>query len=284
MGVKQTAARPESLPSNMPFPNQADSSRADSAQTEWLEHVRPLPFVRSRLFCLPHAGGDASQYVSWQQYFGLGIQVCPVQLPGRGRRIHQPPYRSARAAAETAYEHLGRYFDLPAVLFGHSMGALIVYELACILEDHGTPPQMLVVAGKAAPHLPPARARNSLGDEELIADLRALGGTPHELLEDRSALQFYLPLIRSDLAVVDDYIHRREAPLSCPILCLGGMADSTTGPESLAAWSRYTRAEFDLRIFPGDHFFVRSETPLVCEAIVRMLRNDSGRNDHGGDI
>ena len=240
--------------------------------TEWLDHVRPIPQVSARLFCLPHAGGDALQYMHWQPYFLPSIQVCPIQLPGRGRRMAQRPLRSARSIAEAAHANLGALLHEPFALFGHSMGALIAYELGCVLEDRGIVPEVLIVAAKSAPHLPARRARGLLPDDELIRELSVLDGTPREILADRSSLQFYLPLIRSDFAVVDTYVYDRKSRLTCPIVCFGGCGDPTTTIECLAAWSVHTAGAFELVMFPGNHFFVRQETAAVCRAIVTRLR------------
>jgi medium-chain acyl-[acyl-carrier-protein] hydrolase len=186
--------------------------------------------------------------------------------------LAQLPLRSARSIAEAAQTNLRALLHEPFALFGHSMGALIAYELGCVLEDRGIVPEVLIVAAKSAPHLPARRARGILPDDELIRELRALDGTPRALLEDRSSLQFYLPLIRSDFAVVDTYVHDRKTRLSCPIACLGGSDDPTTSKESLAAWSVHTAGSFELVMFPGNHFFVREETAAVCRAIVTRLR------------
>lgn len=240
----------------------------------WLPYRVPRARAHLRLFCLPYAGGGASAYRAWGSEISPEIEILAVQLPGRENRFREPPLRSMSALVERLSVALRPYMDRPFAFFGHSMGALVAYELARALRRQGGPtPVHLVVSGREAPHVPSAHeAMHELSDDALVARLQRLGGTPPEALAQPALLQLVLPLLRADLEAHDTYAYRDDAPLDCPITAFGGLRDPEVRRDHLAAWQRHTRGGFALHSFPGDHFFIRQSQHAVLATLGKILR------------
>jgi medium-chain acyl-[acyl-carrier-protein] hydrolase len=164
------------------------------------------------------------------------------------------------------------YLNKPFVLFGHSMGALVAFELARKLRrDHQTLPECLIVSGRVAPHVAiPRSPLNDLPQAEFVEGLKQLNGTSREVLEDEGLMSLITPMLRADLAVHENYRYTPEAPLSCDILALCGLHDTEAGREGVEAWQSYTDGRFTRRMFPGDHFFIQSAQALY----LRMLSSE----------
>jgi medium-chain acyl-[acyl-carrier-protein] hydrolase len=177
----------------------------------------------------------------------------------------------AEAAADALRPHLGR----PYALFGHSMGAMIAFEVARRLRRAGAPqPVHLFASACRAPQLNDFRSRTfDMPHGELIQALRRLNGTPQEILESDELMEFFVPLIRADLQLTQTYVCPPEPPLSCPISAFGGLQDPEETPERLAAWHEQTDADFELLMFEGDHFFLHTQSSLLLESIgLRLAR------------
>lgn len=150
--------------------------------------------------------------------------------------------------------------DQPFAFFGHSMGALVGFELTRLLRKKGGPqPLHLFVSGAAAPHLPPREIPiYALPEREFIKALHSLNGTPKELLESEELMQLILPTLRADFAVCDTYTYKNGPALRCPITVCGGTRDRKLSRSDLQAWRSETDASFSVQMFPGDHFFLHT--------------------------
>jgi medium-chain acyl-[acyl-carrier-protein] hydrolase len=243
------------------------------ARTPWLAYHKPVPQARLRLFCLPFAGGNALTFRHWQSGLHPGIEVCPIQLPGRGGRLREPASTSLPATARALAEALRPYADKPCAFFGHSMGALTAFELARQLRRAGGPePLHLFVSGSRAPQLPRTDPLTyDLPEPEFVAELRRLNGTPHEVLEHPELMTLMLPLLRADFEAVQTYSYTPEPPLACPLTAFGGLQDRDVQREQLEAWREQTTGAFSVRMFPGDHFFLNSAEPLLLTVIAQEL-------------
>lgn len=217
----------------------------------------PRPGAALRLFCFPHAGGGAVAFRDWVRHLPEAVELCPVQLPGRETRLQEPPFGRIAPLVAAACEALLPYLDRPFAFYGHSMGALVSFELARRLRRVGRKlPEMLLVSGRAAPHLPPdRRSLHELPEAELLAELRDLDGTPAEVLDSRELMELMLPTLRADFAVCETYTFSPDAPLSCPIVAFGAADDPEVGRERLAGWGLHTTESFELEILRGGHFF-----------------------------
>jgi len=226
-----------------------------------------------RLFCFPYAGGRASLFRTWSDQLPTTVQVCPIQLPGRGSHTRQPPFTQISPLVEALAEALLPHLDQPFALFGHSMGAIISFELARQLRRERRPePVHLFVSGARAPQVsdrdPPIY---NLPDSELLEKLRRLNGTPQEVLEHPELVQLVLPILRADFEAIQTYAYAPGPPLGCPISAFGGVDDHEVSCEHLEAWREQTTAGFRLRMLPGDHFFLQAAQPLLLRTLSQQL-------------
>jgi medium-chain acyl-[acyl-carrier-protein] hydrolase len=227
-----------------------------------------------RLFCFPYAGGSAAIFQRWQGALPAVVEVCPVHLPGRGARLSEPPFMNSAPLVEALCDNLGPYLDKPFAFFGHSMGALISFELARELRRRKGPlPLCLYISGRGAPQLAePDIPRHDLPEEEFIAELRRLNGTPREILENAELMHIMSPLLRADFSICETYEYKSEPPLPCAIYAFGGLQDYEVGRESLEGWREQTQGSFTLRMLPGDHFYLNSQSALLLQILAQDLQ------------
>jgi len=239
----------------------------------WVIRPRPNPRARLRLFCFPFAGGGASTYRGWPAHLPADIDVATVQLPGREERLREPAFHDATELCGKLACVLAPYFDRPFALFGHSMGALLAFELARMLRTTGGPsPVHLFVSAHCGPrklHCLPSVI--GMSDRELVSLLRSLSGTPDEVLEDGDVMKLILPLFRADLTICETYRYVAAEPLACPISAFGGALDDYVRRPDLLAWSAETRGTFQARMFTGGHFFLNDVKPRLLQAITDDL-------------
>jgi len=252
---------------------------SSSLAGKWFIFGRPKAPVAMRLFCFPYAGGAASVFADWSNDLPDNVQVCGVQLPGRQNRLSETPYRDLSVLVEDLSEAFEDYCDLPFALFGHSMGALISFEFARDLRRKNLPlPVHLFVAGYAAPQLPRRQLPlHNVSDRELIIALHRFRGTPEHLLQNEQLMQMMLPVLRADFSLCETYVYRPEEPLACPITALSGLSSTDASRTELQQWATQTTADFKIKMFSGDHFFLTTaRTPLlqlISEELQRRTRN-----------
>ncbi|MEU6357164.1 alpha/beta fold hydrolase [Streptomyces sp. NPDC047072] len=245
---------------------------------DWAVRWYPSPDAPLRLFCVPHSGGGAATYRDWARRLAPDIEVVAVRLPGRETRFREPPYHSVDQMIPDLLAALSPLLDRPHSWFGHSMGALVAYEMCRALGPERA--TRLVVAARPAPHL--ADDGPSLHDaptDDFLAGLHALNGTPEELRGQRGALLTFLPTLRADFAVVETYAPRPGPLLSCPVVAYGGSDDAVASYEQLAGWDSCTDAGCSVRLFPGGHFFVHEHPDLVLPALAAELARTEETSD-----
>jgi medium-chain acyl-[acyl-carrier-protein] hydrolase len=238
-----------------------------------LRSRRPLP-GRVRLFCLPYAGGSASAYRAWEDGLPADLEASPVQLPGRGARFREPSFRRLGELVPALADGLAPLLDRPFALFGHSMGAVVAFELVRELRRRGAPaPVLLAVSGRQAPRRPePEPPFAHLPDAEFLEEVRRrYDGIPPEVLAERELLHLLLPALRADVEALEGYVYRADAPLACAISCFGGEDDPHVTVADLEAWRDETSARVTVRRFPGGHFFVESARGEVLGALAGDL-------------
>jgi medium-chain acyl-[acyl-carrier-protein] hydrolase len=236
---------------------------------------RSAPAARFRLICFPYAGGGASIFREWALDLPADIAITAIQLPGREDRLRERPYTDLDNVVQELAAALPRYSPQPFAFFGHSMGALVSFELARRLSiAGGVQPTHLFVSGHRAPSLPDRDTPiHRLPDSAFIEELRKLNGTPKEILENTEIMRVVLPAIRADFQVCETYVYENREPLPCPITALGGLQDRKVRNQDLPAWRNETRSSFRLRMFPGDHYFLRSCRVPILRSILEDLNN-----------
>ncbi|HZO70892.1 MAG TPA: alpha/beta fold hydrolase [Ktedonobacteraceae bacterium] len=243
------------------------------SQKLWLPYWKAQKGSCLRLFCLHYAGGSASLFRQWQQMMPLGVEVCAIQLPGREARISEAPFSEAAEVVQALAQVLTPYLDMPFILFGHSMGALLSFELARQLRRENLPmPMHLFVSAHRAPQLPYRLPRlHDLEQDAFIQSLRRLSSIPAEVLANEEFLQHIIPLLRADFALCEQHSYSPERPLDCSISVFGGLADDRVTRQELLAWRAQTKAPFVLQMFPGDHFFLQSAQNQLVQVIADVL-------------
>jgi medium-chain acyl-[acyl-carrier-protein] hydrolase len=230
--------------------------------------------------CLPYAGGSASAFRGWGELLPEAIELCAVQLPGRENRIGELPFSRldelvpvlARALQEEG-------LDIPFALFGHSMGALIGFELARHLGTTAQrEPCRLIVSGCNAPGLlDPNSHLHELDDAELLRELVRLDRVAPVVLENEELSRLVLPMLRADCGIVETYRYEPSEPLRCDVSVYGGEADDLTTAAGLAAWRDHTAGDFVVQMFPGDHDFPQSMRAALVEAVAASALRSAAR-------
>ena len=245
----------------------------------WFQGSHTRGPIDLKLFCFPYAGGTASIYRNWADLLPPTVQVIPVELPGRGARLREPPFVSATALIDVLGEAIRPWLDTPFSFFGHSMGAVIAFELSRWLRrKYNLEPRTLFASGRRAPQTPDNEpATYDLPHDEFIEELSKLDGTPREVLEHAELMEIMVPLLRADFQLVQTYEYVAEAPLQCPIIAYSGLQDRYVTRDLLLPWKEQTISEFRLHMLPGDHFFLRSSQTPLLGLLARELHEDIAR-------
>lgn len=251
----------------MRMPVNADIFRE---MNRWLQNLTPRPMARARLVCVPHAGGGPSAFMGWRTLIPVNVELWVVRLPGHEGRFDEPPETDLRTAAMTVASALAGLTNIPFVIFGHSLGAWLGFEVARRLRETSRCPAALVVSGRGAPRgIDPREIITRLPDDEFLARVRSrYQGIPDAILASREIIETILPALRADFAMLEGYRYSAAEPLPCPIHVFAGADDPNTSPPvQLEAWARETTGEFRTRVFPGGHFFVDTARPEILAAL-----------------
>ncbi len=243
----------------------------DLVTDKWIGIRRPSHTKHLRLFAFSYAGGGASIFRRWLNDLDYPewLDFIAIQLPGRERRITEPPFTDLKPLLDKLQEAITPMLDTPYILLGYSMGSILAYELALQLEERNERlPEQLILAAQMAPDPQfPRRIRHTMSREDFIAELRFLGGTAPDILDNDQFMDHYLKTLRADFAIVDRYKRTDPRRVPCPIFVLGGVNDPEVSMAQLDAWQRYTDGDFDLRMFPGGHFFLHSAHSSVMQTV-----------------
>lgn len=226
-----------------------------------------------RLFCLPYAGAGENVYFAWRNQLPPWLELRPVALPGRGRRIAEDPVADAQRLADQLHAELAPELTPPFALFGHSMGALLAYELAHRLYAQGGPqPLALIVSGGVAPgrRVPDPAWLGS--DQALLDTVARLGGAAPEILADPEWRALLLRVLRADFQLCAHYRRPARAPLVCPLyVCAGTQDPATADRAALQAWREESQGKTEILTFEGDHFFIRPQQSALLQNLVSRL-------------
>ena len=234
----------------------------------WTRRFHPADDNIATVLCLPHAGGSAVYFHRLSTLLAPRVGVLAAQYPGRADRAAEAPIDDLRELARRLLAALPPPGPGPLVVFGHSMGALLGYEVARGLEAAGRPCAALIVSGRAAPHCPHRNPMYDKPDAAIRAEIEGLGAPGAELLADPEIAALALPLIRADYKAVETYVHRPAPPLACPVHGLVGEKDPKARVDEVSAWAEHTTGGFDLTVFPdGGHFALDAQLHTIAELI-----------------
>ena len=239
----------------------------------WVTFPQPNQRANLRLFCFPYAGGSSVIFRTWANNLPKSIEVCSIELPGRGSRFSEAPFTRLDLLVEAIAPSLLPYLDKHFAFFGHSMGAVISFEVTRLInKKYGLLPVHLLIAGRHAPQLPDRNPPiHTLPEPDFIEKLCRYNGMPKQVLENPELMAIFLPILRADFAICETYNYTDEPPLSCPITVFGGLQDSETSIDELEAWRNQTNNSFSLHLLPGDHFFIQSDQLLLLQLISQVL-------------
>jgi medium-chain acyl-[acyl-carrier-protein] hydrolase len=237
----------------------------------WLVRAEPRNRASLTLVCFPYAGGGASVFRAWSQSLPAEVEVAAVQTPGREQRLLEPPFHELEPLLSELVARLAPVLTGPFAFFGHSLGALLAYEVAHALRGQAEP-RCLFVSGCRAPHLPPSRDPiHRLPDRSFINELRRLGGTPGVVLDHEEMMALLLPSLRADIAISETYVCRPRPRLACPIVAFGGVNDPDVSAMAVGGWRDHTEGRFSFQLFPGDHFFLQQSRSALLAAVSEAL-------------
>lgn len=230
------------------------------ASTVWFRRFTEAPDGAPRLVCFPHAGGAASWYQPFAQHLHGRAELVAVQYPGRQDRRSEPLVDDIRLLADRIAPLLTR--DRPLHLFGHSMGAMIAFEVA--LREQ---PDHLFVSGRRAPQIVRDDRVHRRDDAGLIAEVRRLAGTNARVFDDEELVRMVLPAIRADYRAAETYRYRPGPALTCPLTALTGDTDPKASVNEVEQWRDRTTGPFQLKVFPGGHFFLSDNRSAVAAVV-----------------
>ncbi|WP_328956972.1 thioesterase II family protein [Kitasatospora purpeofusca] len=228
------------------------------------------------LVCLPFAGGGSRSYDDWQGLLPRSVDPVTVRLPGRESRLIEPLPTDLRGLAVGLAREIGPVLTGTFAVFGHSMGALLAFEFVRELRrSQGVQPACLFVSGMRAPdRAKDVRKYGHLTDDELRTEIEQMGGTDPAVLRDPDLWELVRPIIKSDLAICDEYAYQAEEPLSCPVVAYGSTEDDELDQDLLETWRGHTTGDFAARMFEGDHFyFQKRPDPLAMDLVDRLYRH-----------
>ncbi|MFD6825257.1 thioesterase II family protein [Streptomyces sp. NPDC060085] len=213
---------------------------------------------QATLLCVPFAGAGPSFFHPWRELSAGRWRVTSVELPGRERRILDTPYRNVVEAAKGSIDDI--VADLgegtSTVLFGHSLGAVLAYELAHLLTDRGVHVERLVVSGSPGPWTQRERRATGLPDEEFLARVEEFAGFRHEALDHPEMRELILPVLQADCEMHENYVPSTDTPLAVPVCSLRGAWDGLVTAAEARQWQDATTAGFTYAEFPGDHMYL----------------------------
>ncbi|CAM3145832.1 thioesterase II family protein [Janthinobacterium lividum] len=230
----------------------------------------------AKLFCFPYAGAGTTSYHAFCKALPAHIIPFVAKLPGRETTRNQAPLTDIHDIVQQLTRAIRPCLGAePVVFWGHSMGALVAFEVARLLgADLG--PRQLIVSGHAAPHIPaPPRpiSVDEMNDAHFVRMLESYNGMPSAILENSDLLKLILPQLRADFLALDCYRYVPGARLECDILCINGESDRLVKREQVLAWREETRGSFSCEWLPGSHFFINENRAALVRIIAEAIED-----------
>jgi surfactin synthase thioesterase subunit len=243
----------------------------------WCRRYRPARYAPARLVCLPHAGGSAPFFLPVSVALTPGIDVVAIQYPGRQDRRNEPPITDMGVLADRVCEVVRAQPPLPLTFFGHSMGAVLAFEVTRRLEADGQGPVRIFVSGRPAPSTRRDETTYQLDDDGILAEVRRLNGTAASVLGNDELMRAALPSLRADYQATETYVCSPGSTISCPVTALIGDNDPKTTREEAQLWAEHTTGPFSLKVLPGGHFFITEQADEIIGLLDRHFQEESIR-------
>lgn len=234
----------------------------------WLQHIaKPHCAARHRLVCFPYAGAGPSLFAPWKGLFPANVEVLAVNLPGRERRFSELPLTDIRAIVDQVTISIEELSPCPLTLFGHSLGALIAFEVVRSLEMKGIKPHLLMASGRHSPGTPSKiQPISHLADDDFVQAIAGYGGMSPEILASQELLDILIPTIRADFYLSEQNSNETAtAAVHAPIIVLGSKEDELVDFDQLIKWQSLSTSTVDIHEFAGGHFFLQKEFPRIIE-------------------
>lgn len=226
------------------------------------------------LFCLPYAGGSEAIYYKWRQFLGESIELSPIELKGRGKRYNQDFYIDINEAVNDIYDSIkDEIEENEYAIYGHSMGSLLAFELYYKISSMGKrKPTHIFFSGYSAPgSIKEREITYTLPDYDFMNKIIELGGTPQELMDNRELLDLFIPILKNDIKILENYTYKdREEKISCDISILNGSKDSIKINE-ITEWRKHTSVKCNMYTFNGNHFFINDNVENITNVIKHTL-------------
>lgn len=228
-----------------------------------------------KLFCIPYAGGSADIYLKWKPLLNNSIELIPIELPGRGRRVAKPLITDFQELIEDLKVNVKKHINKEdkCAFFGHSMGTILALELSYMVRDtiDNNCLKHIFFSGRYPAHIKKSFIRKSqLPYEDFKAEVLKYKGTPIEIFENKELSRYYLPILRSDYSIIETYNHvdkEKNPPFNCNVTVLSGKEDEDIHSDDLIEWGKYTNSEFQIHYFEGGHFFINEQTHKIVDII-----------------
>lgn len=240
---------------------------------DWFQTLTQNKSTVLSIICFPYAGGGAAIYSDWAKLLPDQIELIAVQPPGRANRLFEPSYSNMNNLVGDLLGHIQTKIDRPYIFFGHSLGSKIAFELLVKFQEKGIRlPEHFVISGCSPPHLP--ANKNPIftySDNEFIAELSKLNGTPDEILQNKELISLYLPLLRNEFKLAYEYYYKGACTINCPVSVFGGEDDKDIPEADLKSWGDFFSDLRNIHIFPGGHFFINTHRTLVLEKVNNII-------------
>lgn len=239
----------------------------------WIKCPKQNSQASLRLFCFPYAGARAMVFRPWLASLPPFIELYLLEFPGRGTRMQEESFTRIEPLIEALTAACLPYLNKPFAFFGHSMGALIAFELIRQLQkNYSITPLHLFVSGRRAPQLPDSRPPiHALPTPEFLRELRHYNGTDEAVLNNAELMELLVPILRADFELLETYVYEESPALDCPIAAFGGLEDNKVNIAQLDAWAELTAKSFSRQMFPGGHFFLHSAQSCLLEHLNQAL-------------
>ena len=243
------------------------------SKNNWFLTPQARPNAKMRIICFPYAGGNASTFSHWASQLPDDIELVAAQYPGRTSRIFEPMHNKMDDLVADLITAIPKYLDKPYILFGHSLGSRVAFELMYQINMLSMPkPKHFIASGSRGPqYLSSNGSIYHLKDEEFINESRGLNGTPQAVLDNKELMDLFLPMLKADFEIADKYCYNKNETFNCPISVLGGEEDFDISLSKLNGWGDHFTTDVDIHMLPGNHFFIDSNKEMVLEKLNTII-------------